>query len=54
MNTKHRPSKWVSGPGGFKCRCCGPAPKDRIKARRTERRVAGQTVAREILAALNA
>lgn len=22
------------GPGGYKCRCCGPSPKDRPKWRR--------------------
>lgn len=27
------------GPGGFKCRCCGPKRKDRPKHRRAVRRV---------------
>lgn len=26
------------GPGGYKCRCCGPAPKNRPKHRRLVRR----------------
>ena len=25
------------GPGGYKCRCCGPSPKDRAKWRRVRR-----------------
>jgi len=31
--------KWISGPGGWLCPCCGPKPKDRPKARRYSRRV---------------
>ena len=27
-----------NGPGGYRCPCCGPAPKDRPKHRRSERR----------------
>ena len=51
MNTKTRQTKWACGPGGWKCPCCGPSPKNRRKARRTERRVAAQKVAREVAAA---
>ena len=31
--------KWIIGPGGWLCPCCGPKPKDRPKARRYARRV---------------
>jgi len=31
--------KWISGPGGWLCPCCGPKQKDRPKARRYARRV---------------
>lgn len=51
MNTKTRQTKWACGPGGWKCPCCGPSPKNRRKARRTERRVAAQKTAREVAAA---
>lgn len=50
MNTKYRHTKWATGPGGWKCPCCGPLPKERKKARRTERRVTARKVAREIAA----
>ena len=36
--TKRRPNHEQTGPGGYKCTCCGPSPKRRKSARRTERR----------------
>lgn len=30
---------WYVGPGGRRCVCCGIAPRDTKKARRTARRV---------------
>ena len=48
MNAKHRETKWVHGPGGWSCACCGPAPRHRAAARRNERRVAAQQFAREL------
>ena len=29
----------MAGPGGMKCQCCGPAPKDKAKFLRTAKRV---------------
>lgn len=40
MKAKAFAHKVVSyGPGGYKCRCCGPSPKYRREARQHERRV---------------
>jgi hypothetical protein len=36
------------GPGGYKCRCCGPAPKARKQHRRTVRRRVKATIHRTI------
>lgn len=40
----HQPTKWVSGPGGAKCKCCRIGRKAEAKrlARRSERRAARQ------------
>jgi hypothetical protein len=37
MNKDEKQCQHV-GIGGYKCRCCGPAPKERKKHRRTVRR----------------
>ena len=36
------------GPGGYKCPCCGPAPKHRVKMRRVARRRFKRQTEREI------
>ncbi len=37
MNPEEKQANKV-GPGGYKCICCGPAPKDRPKWRRKVKR----------------
>lgn len=36
------------GPGGYKCSCCGPAPKDRAKHRKMTRTRLKRQTQREI------
>jgi hypothetical protein len=36
------------GPGGYKCSCCGPLPKDRPQFRRTKRRRQKQALKKEL------
>lgn len=40
------------GPGGYKCRCCGPAPRLRKKHRRLVRRRLAQRIAAQINTAI--
>lgn len=40
------------GPGGYKCHCCGPSPKNRPQHRRLVRRQLARFAAREILEAM--
>ena len=36
------------GPGGYKCRCCGPLPSERKAHRRRIRRISDERVKRQI------
>jgi hypothetical protein len=42
-------SKWIIGPGGYKCPCCGPSRKEKSKARRYHRHVAKARLKTEAL-----
>lgn len=49
----HYWQRWSgSGVGGWRCQCCGPAPKDRPAARRRAKRRLRQRERREIAAEL--
>ena len=53
MNTAEKEACRDIGPGGFKCPCCGPSPKNRPKWRRLMRRrlvaITRKTISTEII-----
>jgi hypothetical protein len=48
MDDFKRHSNKEIGPGGIKCVCCGPAPKDRPKLRRRTRKRMAQELRKQL------
>lgn len=54
MDSVKKESSKRCGPGGYKCRCCGPSPKGRKLHRRWIRHCCDQQTAKEIESELEA